>query len=281
MPSLPSTVSWAAQKVRDLPEIGADWFAARELGVTGRARFAVEAVKAMAGDKREIPYFGHRLHYDHRLQPMLLPIHMSDVRTLESIVGLEDATVLDVGANIGQFGATVMWRFPRTTVWSFEPNPQIYQLLESNAAQSERWTTVPWGLAAEDADVPFWFVEGKSGQGSIYRDNATTGLREQQTVELLVSLRELTSERMRSLGVPGTVDLLKVDVEGAEREVLRGLSHLRWRYLAIELSVERSGRMTADAATELISDIWGTRPSLMWQSKDPGAAAQDAIFALA
>ena len=275
----PTNVTWIAKKLRDLGMLHRELVAATELGLTGRARLAFEAWWAIATNTRVVRYLGHQLHYDNRLQPVLLPAALGDLRRLHELIGLDDATVLDVGANVGQFAATLKWRFPTATIWSFEPNPHVYPLLERNAAQSDGWTPVPWGLAEKDLELPFWFVEGKSGQGSIYQDNAVVGLLEQQTVELRVKLRELTPERMQTLGVPPTVDLLKVDVEGAEDQVLSGLSQVRWRFLAIELSLDRAGKMSADAAADLISDIWGSRPKLLWQSDPPrGAVARDAIF---
>lgn len=275
-------LSWGMQKAQDAAALVPLWRQTRELGRLGRLRLLISGSRAILSNARVVPYLGHQFHYENRVQPAFLPMQLSDVRHLEKLVNLERATVLDVGANVGQFAAAVKWRFPAAAVWSFEPNPGIYPLLERNAAQSENWSTVPWGLAANDVDTSFWFVQGRSAFGSVFRENALTGMLGSQAIEQTVALRELTPARMGSLGIPSTVDILKLDVEGAEREALAGLASVRWRYLFIELSMARSGRLTADDAAQVINEVWGERPQLLWQSEpQAGGTSRDAIFSLA
>ena len=128
--------------------------------------------------------------------------------------------------------------------------------------------------------VDFWAVEGKSAQGGVSRENAVAGLRAAEPVAQAVAMRRLSTEALESIGVPSSVDLVKVDVEGAEAAALRGLADVRWRYLAIETSVGRDGGLTVDAAVDLVERSAGSSVRLcVWRaSARAGAVAIDAIL---
>jgi hypothetical protein len=91
-------------------------------------------------------------------------------------------------------------------------------------------------------------VRGKSGQGSIYRENAAQGLLGGEVEETQSSFKVLNAEECSRLGLPSQFDLIKVDVEGAELEVLRSLGGISWRYLYAELSSGRHGGASAAEA---------------------------------
>jgi len=251
-----------------------------ELPPLERGRLALRRYAAIYHNANELHYLGKTFHYDSRLMPALMPSYLAEIRRLDRIVGLETSSVLDVGANVGQFAATLSWRFPEARVWSFEPNRDIYPLLERNAAQSPNWNVLPWGIAERDEEVNLWAVDGKSAQGSVFRQNATAGLRAAEPIAQIVSMRCLSDEVIEEIGIPSTVDLVKIDVEGAEDAALKGLVDLRWRYLAIETSLAREGGITVDGAVELVDELWGFRPAVVWRGHAArGQGAVDAILA--
>jgi FkbM family methyltransferase len=229
------------------------------LPLTRRLVFLVAKYWAMATGAQSIGWFGRRLHYDNRFTPALLQSYPGELQTVIDAAGLTgSASVLDVGANVGQFAATTRGLLPGAQVWSFEPNPTVCALLERNARDDARWSVLPYGVSATDAEVDLWFVEGKSSQGSVFEGNAVVGLLgDQHAVKVPIALRELTAQRLAEAGIPAHVDLLKIDVEGAERDALHGLRAVGWDHLLIELSAEREGQMTlADLQSE-IEQIWG------------------------
>lgn len=61
--------------------------------------------------------------------------------------------VLDVGANVGQYAATVRDAGFQGLIVSFEPVPVAFAELEARAARDPRWRTEPWALGAEDGSV--------------------------------------------------------------------------------------------------------------------------------
>jgi hypothetical protein len=76
------------------------------------------------------------------------------------------------------------------------------------------------------------------------------------------------------------IDLLKVDVEGAEASALRGLSEVRWRHLMLETSLSREG-LDLDGTLSLLEALYGRRPEVAWVAEvSAGGATRDVVLRL-
>jgi FkbM family methyltransferase len=124
--------------------------------------------------------------------------------------------ILDVGANIGMFSIRFGRLFRDTTIYAFEPNPSVYRRLVRNISANALTKVEPINVAiASSAGGRPFFVTGATVTGSLYEgsSNYTTPSFDAETIALdcFCEMR-----RIRSIG------LLKIDVEGAELEVLKG-----------------------------------------------------------
>ncbi|HWS85807.1 MAG TPA: amino acid adenylation domain-containing protein [Pyrinomonadaceae bacterium] len=170
----------------------------------------------------------------------------------------EGACVFDVGANIGIFTLFVAQQCPGARVYAFEPIPPIFDTLRlnvklygaqaklfdyglSDAPGEATFTYYPhysmmsglsdYARAADDADVVKRYMRnqqrgGAAGMGALleHADELLAGRFEGQPFRS--RLRRL-SEVIREEGVQ-TIDLLKVDVQRAELDVLRGIDDEDW-----------------------------------------------------
>jgi FkbM family methyltransferase len=247
-----SRLRWIARKGRDLVELERELFAAPGLTVRERLQLSARRYRAVLSGASAFRYLDRQLAYDNRFMPLLMPSYLHDIGRLAGCTDLPPASsLLDVGANVGQFAATFLWWFPAAKVWSFEPNASVLPLLRQNAAAADRWQVLPWGIGAEDGDATLWAVDGKSGQGSLFRANAVADLHATDARAQSVQIRKLNRERADELGIPQRVDVVKLDVEGAEESALRGLAELDWRYMTIELSRDRAGGIALERAVDL------------------------------
>lgn len=226
-----------------------------------RVRFLGAKYVAILAGRTTITWFGRPLAYDNRWTPALMQGYPHEIATVLRTAGLRgEVSVLDVGGNVGQFAATVRGALPGSRIWSFEPNPTALALLEANAAGDDRWTIQGYGISDEDATLDFYFVPGKSSQGSVHEANATLGLLgDAEARHVQVPVQRLTPERLTAAGAPTRFDFVKVDVEGAEREALRGISQIEWGHLLIELSRQREGTLTTDDLLSECETLWGHR----------------------
>jgi FkbM family methyltransferase len=148
-------------------------------------------------------------------------------------------TILDLGANIG---ASVLWfrrRFPDADIHAVEPDRRSLEKLRRNVAGLPRVTVHHAALAGENGERTFY--EAERGWASSLVAAAAPGGRPAQVPVL--TLPALVHEHV---GVE-RVDLVKLDVEGAEWEVL---PRLRLAELTDVVAGEMHAGMLGDAATE-------------------------------
>ncbi|MFA6317695.1 MAG: FkbM family methyltransferase [Elusimicrobiota bacterium] len=126
-------------------------------------------------------------------------------------------TVVDIGAHIGTFALTAGRRVgPRGRVLALEPSPASLELLRRNVeANAMGWVSVHPVAAAEAEAEAELFTASDRDNPAADTLSATPG-RPRVTVRLR-RLDDLLAEE----GV-GPIDLLKIDVEGAELRVLAG-----------------------------------------------------------
>lgn len=135
------------------------------------------------------------------------------------VTGLpEGATVFDVGANRGQYATMVTRARPDLKVHAFEPSQSAFADLQ----RIPDIRSHNFGFSDEEATVPLYADDAGSGLSSVYpRDIPGIPFREIEQVPL----RRL-DDFCREAGIT-TIDLLKIDAEGHELAVLRGLGDLR------------------------------------------------------
>lgn len=145
--------------------------------------------------------------------------------TVEHDAALEDysfATVIDAGANKGQFAVYALFRWPRARVISFEPLPEP-------RAKLARVT----GGRAEIHDCALGAEAGEACMHIASRADSSSLLalgKRQKTIFKMEEVAELTVPVRRLDGCVGSdltrPSLLKIDVQGYELEVLKGASGL-------------------------------------------------------
>lgn len=126
---------------------------------------------------------------------------------------------LDIGANVGVHSTAFSKTFEQ--VISFEPNPALWPVYERMQAENGCHNLVlnRCALGAEDAILPFFLVnEYNLGMGTLVQeDQYHQQLRHAAEVPVRVG-----DALLGDLGVT-RVDAIKIDVQGFELEVVRGL----------------------------------------------------------
>jgi FkbM family methyltransferase len=127
--------------------------------------------------------------------------------------------VLDLGGNIGLFGAFVMGRWRAATVHSFEPDPQNLQVLHrviSANGLGKCWTVTAAAVAVQAGELDF--VSGLFGESQI----AGVGGESDRgpAPAALEDGRRITVAAVDLFAQDHRVDLLKMDIEGGEWPIL-------------------------------------------------------------
>lgn len=136
------------------------------------------------------------------------------------------STTFDVGGYLGN-GAADIHRLYGGRVYTFEPNPGVFEQLEQRFAAEPAVTALPFGLAAADATVRL----ALDGPGSSVQRGAASHAptKEIQLRDVVRVIDELGGER---------IDLMKINIEGGEYDLLDRLIESgaidRVRYLLIQ-----------------------------------------------
>ena len=134
------------------------------------------------------------------------------------------ATVIDVGANAGQFARAAVETFPGARVVSFEPLPDIAADLRDHLRDVERFEVHECALGRREGPLEFHphryslsssALPAVSGNGSAGAPDAGTG----ELPPIDVTVRRLDDVVAPGVERPA---LMKLDVQGYELEVLAG-----------------------------------------------------------
>ena len=155
--------------------------------------------------------------------------------------------VVDAGANVGVAAAFFIDECGASEVLSFEPVPAIYEMLAENMTRFPGGRTWMAGLSDENGTADFTYYEGAAAMSSRYADPqrdhdmvkgvlGEMGLSEEEADARIVGDFEpevvtcelvTLSSVIEAEGVE-RIDLLKIDVERAELDVVRGIEPDHW-----------------------------------------------------
>jgi len=138
---------------------------------------------------------------------------------LKSASRLTVSTVFDVGANCGEWSDAALAAFPAATVYAFEIIPQTFVKLQVAMASSARIRLVNKGLSDTTGTVIVNYSPDHDVASSMIPVKQIHDFR-----WIDVPAETITGDDYcRAQGIKH-IDILKIDVEGAEPLVLRGFS---------------------------------------------------------
>ncbi|MDE1865499.1 MAG: FkbM family methyltransferase [Candidatus Micrarchaeota archaeon] len=267
----------ATGKLSTLARLDMELLTSSNIGALERLRFLLAKYYAVAADRREIRYLGRTFHYDGRLAPIPLQMYPKLVHFLSSKINMKKVrTVLDIGANVGQFSFTLKALYPHTGVYCFEPNKTAFRILEDNMSGFRGTRLFNYGIG-RPGRRRFYSSPSSSGLGSFYKKRVHQFGHKGDVEESTVNCIGLDHRSRSGLGIPGKADLIKIDVEGAETEVLRHLKGMSCRYLLVECNGnDRAGRIVDEIRRAFRADpvLLGTK------ALHKGSASMDCLFRL-
>ena len=136
----------------------------------------------------------------------------------------ENGVFVDIGANVGFISREIARRFQKVRILAFEPNPRIYPILRTNLSGFSNCELFHVGLGAKEGILEF-FHGGESCVGSFVPGYTSQHPSNYLRGPIAKSKVQVTTGDT-ALSHIGTIDVMKMDVEGYEIEVLRGMSKL-------------------------------------------------------
>jgi FkbM family methyltransferase len=124
--------------------------------------------------------------------------------------------IVDVGANIGLAARFFRNRYPTAKIVAYEPDPASFHMAQRNVRNLTHLSLRNIAVGASSKRLRLYRVAGESwGTSAFVPNQAVAETFEASAVTLDSIIEEL-----------GTIDILKIDIEGAEYEVLQACRQL-------------------------------------------------------
>ncbi len=183
---------------------------------------------------------------------------------LQHGIGIKDGDiVLDIGANVGVFSLRSAQKGQNVSVYSFEPIPDIHEVLDRNAKEfgNGQITALAIGVSDKNASATFTYFPNTPALSTLHPEqwdnnpgafkqavrgtmtNPPEGMKWMKLIppmfsgfiaSYLVKGKKTVNCQLKTLStvireqqIP-KIDLLKVDCEGAEWSVLQGIEDEHW-----------------------------------------------------
>ena len=138
---------------------------------------------------------------------------------LRSLAGASVETIFDVGANVGDWSLLAHRLLPHARIFAFELSQPTFEQLQQNIRPDTGIATFNFGLSDHEGKTTFYHYPEKPGETSVIPHSFQAG-----GLQLEGFLR--TGDVFCAEHGIRKIDLLKIDVEGAESFVLHGLGKM-------------------------------------------------------
>ena len=137
--------------------------------------------------------------------------HVFVLKEYDFPIPFEPRLIIDGGANIGLSALYFARRFPEATILAVEPDPANCALLQHNTRDQKRVEAIQGGLWPSSGHLR---IKDKSADANAFQVEWS----ESPTSDSMpaVSIAELLQKSGQQ-----TIDILKLDIEGAEKELFR------------------------------------------------------------
>ena len=130
----------------------------------------------------------------------------------------EGATIIDAGANVGLSALWFLSQCPDAKLHAFEPDRGNFGLLKANIGSQAAVTLWQKALGATDGQITLWTSEFGAMHSTVQCQDLMPNAQSYKVPQISLG------SYLEASGIE-RVDLMKLDVEGAEIEVLKGLGN--------------------------------------------------------
>lgn len=153
--------------------------------------------------------------------------------------GFDPRVILDIGANIGDWNVAVQKMFPMAKITSFEANPDCGHVMKFRGLDSRIVL-----LGSENKENVEFYVNDECNTGaSVYReltDFYSDGHKSMNVLKMPMRRLDDVYDSVDGIGGMGAmVDLMKLDVQGAELQIMQGAKNILQNtcFVLLEVSV--------------------------------------------
>lgn len=173
-------------------------------------------------------------------------------KIIHSLIKKENPVILEVGAHTGTDTELFLDYYPQVNIYCFEPDPRnLTMLYKLNELAKGRLNIIEAAVYDEESDKNIFYQANKSATSSLKKGHPHTKN---------ANIIEVKTIRLDNWAVKNNfkkIDLLWIDVQGSEKEVLKGARKIlnNTNYIFIEYGeTEYEGGITREETIQILSD---------------------------
>jgi FkbM family methyltransferase len=180
----------------------------------------------------------------------------------------EGSLCIDIGTNIGDTTVPMaLAAGKKGTTLGFDPNPFVYKILEENVKLNrDRTNIVPYPFAITKVEGEFTYASSEASFGNGGIPNEV--VKDQGAFQLAQKIKGIVLEdflAQKYADLLPSLSFIKVDVEGADREVIQSIGGLLKKYKPV-LAAECFTKSTPAERAELYNAVAGLGYDLFYFS---------------
>lgn len=156
-------------------------------------------------------------------------------------------TVIEAGVHRGRDTATFAKLAKQ--VFAFEPSPRNYKKAKDNLKSFDNVTLINEGLWNEPDHLEIKYGAGGGDDGFLEPDTREGAEPVSENIPV-----NTVENYVEELDIDG-VDFLKIEAEGAEPEIIKGIGNLQIRNIAVNCGEERDGEPTGEEVMQLLQPL--------------------------
>lgn len=156
-------------------------------------------------------------------------------RCVEDIIPELNNPILDIGAHIGLFSIYARILNPEIDIIALEPEPTNFDILKINIKQNHTKNITSRQIAlthTDDKKIPLYISADSHNHSTTSPNHSTTEPLRPRRISLgrinHIMVPATTLDKVISKYNLDTIGLLKMDIEGAEYEILKNMKHATW-----------------------------------------------------
>ncbi len=163
--------------------------------------------------------------------------------------GFEPSLIIDAGANVGLASIYFKNRYPKAKILTIEPEKSNFSLLSENLEKYEDIVCYENALSNEPGGVLEVIDNGSGNWGMVTLKEGAN-----ETGQVLGTVNTITINDLIDEHNLEVIDVLKVDIEGAEKELFSN-NYERWLPITKILIVELHDRMKEGTSTSVFNAV--------------------------
>ena len=157
---------------------------------------------------------------------------------------VQPGLIIDAGANVGYASVYFASRFPDATIIAIEPDTDNFQMLQRNTAAYPKVRCIRAGLWSRDC-----FLKISNP------DDGACAFRVEESMDPENAIPAVTVDTLLESSGSDRIDILKLDIEGAERELFSAHNSATWIDRTDLIMVELHDRLVPGCEAAMLKAV--------------------------